>query len=77
MGKHQSAPPHGHRLAALTHPGAEVNTAINLQRQPSLKFVFKETLKFHGERYRMHQCSDALFLCDTNYVYLESTGSGL
>lgn len=76
MGKHQSASPHGHKLAALTHPGAEVNTAINLQRQQSLKFVFKEILKLHCERYRT-QGSDASSLCDTNYVYLESTGSRL
>lgn len=28
VGKYQSAPSHGHQLAALTCPGAEVNTAI-------------------------------------------------
>lgn len=28
VGKYQSAPSHGYQLAALTCPGAEVNTAI-------------------------------------------------
>lgn len=73
MGKHQSAPPHGHKLAALICPGAEVNTAIDLQRQWSLKFDFKEIMKLYCESHRT-QGSDALSLCDTNYVHLGNTG---
>lgn len=72
MGKHQSAGPHGHKLAALTCPGAKVNIAINLQRQQSLKFVFKAILNLCCESHRT-QGSDALSLCSTNYVYLENT----
>lgn len=75
MGKHQSAGPHGHKLAAVVCPGAEVNTVINLQRRQSAKFDFKEIMKYYYE-YKTRDC-DALSLCDTNYVYLENTGGRL
>lgn len=72
MGKHQSALPHGHKLEALICSEEEGNRVIDLQRQWSLKFDFKEILKLHCESHRT-QGSDALSLCDTNYIYLGNT----
>lgn len=45
IGKHQSAGLHAHEQAAVICRGEEVSTAIDLQRQQSLKFDFKEMVK--------------------------------
>lgn len=72
MGKHQSAGLHEHKWAAVICLGEEVSTVINLQRQQSLKFDFKEMVKSDCESYRA-QDSNTLSVCDINYVYLEKT----
>lgn len=74
MGKHQSVQPHGQELAVPPHLGmSQVNTAGSLQRQWAFKLGFQEILKLYCESYRTWP-SDALSLCDANYVYLENTG---